>query len=301
MALTANVARPYELGDINELPVAASSTIYEGSVVGDNASGYAQALTAGDPFRGFAEEKVDNSDGSAGDLNVRVKTRGKVQLSVSGLAITDVDAKIYASDDGTFTKTKSTNTLIGTVYRYISSGVGIIDFDATAEAKLALDVIDGTMIEDDAIDSEHYAALSIDTGHIALDAIDGTLIADDAIDSEHYAALSIDTGHIALDAIDGTLIADDAVSLEHLDAGITPAYVVKYAGEFTTVGGDATETITVTGALATDIALVTLHTATGTARTILTAVAIENAITVTMSDDPSTTHVLSYMLLRAVV
>lgn len=240
MALTSNVARTYELGDINELPVAASTTIYEGSTVGDNASGYMRGLVAGDPFRGFAESKVDNSSGSAGDLNVRVNVRGKIQLSVSGLAITDVDAKIYASDDGTFTKTKGSNTLIGTVYRYVSSGVGIIDFDATAEGKLALDIIDGT------------------------------------------------------------LIADDAVSAEHLDSGILPFYITMYAGEHTTAGGAAAEAITVSGVLATDLVLVTLHTAGATPRTIVTVVASADTVTVTFSADPSTDHVVTYEVLRAV-
>lgn len=71
------------------------------------------------------------------------------------------------------------------------------------------------------------------------------------------------------------------------------------AGEFTTAGGDANEAITVTGALATDIAIVTLKTKGATPRTILTAAAATDAINVVLSADPSTDHVLSYMVLRA--
>lgn len=77
-----------------------------------------------------------------------------------------------------------------------------------------------------------------------------------------------------------------------------PYYVVA-AGEFTTLGGDATESITVTGALSTDIAIVVLKTVGGVARTITTATAATGAITVVMSGDPSTDHVLAYTLLRA--
>jgi len=128
--LAANTPRDYELGDINELPVIAADIIYEGAAVGDNASGYARPLVAGDPFRGFAEKKADNSSGSAGDINVRVLSKGKVKLAISSLAITDVGKDVYASDDNTFTLTKSTNTRIGYVYRWVSSGYGIIAFEA---------------------------------------------------------------------------------------------------------------------------------------------------------------------------
>ena len=122
--------RRYEAGDVNELPVIAADIIYEGSVVGDNGSGYARPLAAGDPFRGFAEQKVDNSLGSAGDKNVRVRHRGRAQLSVTSLVITDVGKPVYASDDNTFVLTASTNSPIGRVTRFVSAGVGIVEFDA---------------------------------------------------------------------------------------------------------------------------------------------------------------------------
>jgi len=130
--LTVDTPRDYELGDINELPVIASDIIYEGAAVGDNASGYARPLVAGDPFRGFAERKADNSSGSAGDINVRVISKGKIKLAISSLAITDVGKDVFASDDNTFTLTQSTNTRIGYVYRWISTGYGIIAFDANS-------------------------------------------------------------------------------------------------------------------------------------------------------------------------
>ena len=127
--LAADEARDYELGDINELPVIAADIIYEGAAVGDNASGYARPLASGDPFRGFAERKVDNSSGSAGDKNVRLVKKGLISLAVSGLAITDVGRPVYATDDDTFVLT-GIGSYIGLVHRYVSSGVGIIAFDA---------------------------------------------------------------------------------------------------------------------------------------------------------------------------
>jgi hypothetical protein len=88
----------------------------------------------------------------------------------------------------------------------------------------------------------------------------------------------------------------------HFDGPVIDAssqYRLIKAGSFTTAGGDATESITVSGALSTDIAFVVLKTVGATPRTVLTAVAAADAITVVLSGDPSTDHVLSYMLLRS--
>jgi hypothetical protein len=62
---------------------------------------------------------------------------------------------------------------------------------------LAADSVDGSKIVDDAINSEHYAAASIDTAHIAADNITGALIADSEINSEHYVDASIDDEHLS--------------------------------------------------------------------------------------------------------
>lgn len=97
----------------------------------------------------------------------------------------------------------------------------------------------------------------------------------------------------------GAGIADDAVSLEHLDSGIEYTHRVFAAGEFTTVGGDATESITVAGALATDLAFVVLKTPGVSPETIISSAAGIGAITVVFSADPSTDHVVTYQLLRA--
>lgn len=136
--LSKDKPREYYQGDFHEFPVVASDIIYQGAAVGDNSSGYARPLVAGDPFRGFAEQKVDNASGSAGDKYVRTKTRGMIRLSIASLAITDVGKDVYASDDDTFTLTQSTNTRIGYVHAWVEAGVGIIKFDAAngAEAEL---------------------------------------------------------------------------------------------------------------------------------------------------------------------
>jgi len=136
--LADNTPRAYEQGDREEYPMIASDIIYEGAAVGENGSGYSRPLVAGDPFQGFAESKADNSDGAAGIVNVRVRTKGKVELSISSVAITANDRPaVYASDDNTFTLTSTDNSLIGYVSRWVSSGVAIVEFDA-ALCKAAL-------------------------------------------------------------------------------------------------------------------------------------------------------------------
>jgi len=137
--LAADLARSFQIGDREDYPVIASDIIYEGAAVGENASGYSRPLVAGDPFQGFAVEKADNSAGAAGAVNVRVRTRGVVQLAVTGAtAVTANDRPaVYASDDNTFTLTSTSNSLIGYVSRWISSGVCMVEFDA-ALVKAAL-------------------------------------------------------------------------------------------------------------------------------------------------------------------
>ena len=127
--------RAYELGDINEYPVVASDIIYEGSAVGDNASGLARPLVAADPFLGFCEQQADNSAGAASAINVRVKDRGKVVANVVGATgVGDVGTAVYMSDDDVFTLTSTSNSLIGKVVRYNSSTECVIAFKSSAIA-----------------------------------------------------------------------------------------------------------------------------------------------------------------------
>lgn len=127
---TEDGARDYGIGEIDDIPVIASDIIYEGSVVGRvKASGHARPLVALDQFAGFCESKADNATGSAADINVRVKKRGIVKLSVTGAVITDIGQPVYASDDDTFIFDPVGNTFIGFVKRFDSAGVVLVEFD----------------------------------------------------------------------------------------------------------------------------------------------------------------------------
>lgn len=129
--LAANKLRDYPIGNTEEYPVIAADIIFQGAAVGENGSGYARPLVAADPFLGFAEAIADNSAGAAGAITVTVKKRGNIVLPISGLAITANDhPPVYASDDDTFTLTATSNTKIGFVSRWISTGLAVVEFDA---------------------------------------------------------------------------------------------------------------------------------------------------------------------------
>lgn len=115
-----------------EYPVVATDIIYRGAAVGENGSGYARPLVAADPFLGFAVAKADNAAGAAGAINVTVEQKGFVTLPISALAITANDRPaVYASDDDTFTLTPTSNSLIGYVSRWVSTGIAVVEFDAS--------------------------------------------------------------------------------------------------------------------------------------------------------------------------
>lgn len=131
--LTNDIARTYELGDIEEFPVLAGEKICEGAAVGIDSNGYARSLQAGDKFGGFADEASDNSSGQDGSRTVRVKYKGTVVITApSGITQANVGNYLYASDDNTFTTTAS-NTLIGTIRSFSNNEISI-EFEAFIKA-----------------------------------------------------------------------------------------------------------------------------------------------------------------------
>lgn len=132
--LAVDKARTFEIGDLNDYDIIALDDIYEGAAVGMNASGFVRPLIAGDIFKGFAMKHACNSAaavgaGAEGANRVQVRTNGVVELTVTGVAVTDVGKDVYASDDDTFTLTATGNTLIGKVYRYVGTNTCLVQYD----------------------------------------------------------------------------------------------------------------------------------------------------------------------------
>ncbi len=130
--------------DTLEIPVAASTTIYYGTMVVRDAAGNARpaADTDGYKMAGVSlgdlrngTSTVDNSTGSAGDKYVTVERRGVFEFVGSGLTKADVGKKAYIADDQTVTLTE------GHVYAGL-----IADFDGTATHAL-LDITDAVEVK----------------------------------------------------------------------------------------------------------------------------------------------------------
>ncbi len=129
-AATADINTPERAGEVVNLPVAASTKIYAGTMVAIDASGNAKpaADTAGLTVIGRAEEFIDNSSGAAGDLTINVK-RGVFKYNNSGTNAVDADDKAkvcYIEDDNTVQEAIGTNAIVaGLVLEVADGGVWV--------------------------------------------------------------------------------------------------------------------------------------------------------------------------------
>ena len=97
-------------GQVASHKLAASTTIYNGTMVSLNASGYLISATgaATETFAGIADQGTDNSAGSAGDLSCIVRKVGTFEMVCSGLTIADIGKDLYLTDNQTVTLTPGT-------------------------------------------------------------------------------------------------------------------------------------------------------------------------------------------------
>lgn len=181
--LAANTPQVYSLGDDTQYPVIASDIIYHGSAVGENGAGYARPLVAGDRFLGFAAEKADNSAGAAGAVYITVAKRGSIQLAISGLVITDVGLPVYASDDAAFSLSPVGGTFVGYVSRFVSSGVGVVDFDAFRLVDPWAGYIRETVADNKTLDKQ-------DTGKLFVVTVDAKVITLPAVEGASFAIMN---------------------------------------------------------------------------------------------------------------
>lgn len=138
MAVTADqliVSQEAHHLDLQHTPVAAAKTIYKGTLV-FLASGYATDVTnsGANKFAGIADQHVDNSAGSAGDLNVETWRSGRFELTGSSFTQATVGVPIYASDNYTVTATSTSNTLIGRCVEFVSATKIVVDIKPGTEA-----------------------------------------------------------------------------------------------------------------------------------------------------------------------
>jgi len=117
-ALTQDRSTPFKvLGRVASVAVAASETIYKGAMVSVNATGYLVSATdaAGETCIGVADEAGDNSAGSNGDIEIRVRRGCVAGFTTLGTVVdqADMGLAVYVSDDNNLEKIAGvTNNLV---------------------------------------------------------------------------------------------------------------------------------------------------------------------------------------------
>lgn len=108
---------PMKDGELIPLPVAASTIIEAGKMAAANATGYTveAADAASYKVMGRAEETVDNSTGSDGDLSVLVRRKKAFKYNNSGsnpVTEAHIGTDIYVEDDETVSSSGGTNSIV---------------------------------------------------------------------------------------------------------------------------------------------------------------------------------------------
>ncbi len=131
MALTKDRNTPMMDGELLNVPVAASTKIFAGSLVAANATGFATpgAVATTLTYLGRAEEQVDNTTGANGDKTVNIRRGKAFKFKNHADAVTQAElGKVcYIVDDETVAKTNGTNTrsAAGIVVGIDSDGVWV--------------------------------------------------------------------------------------------------------------------------------------------------------------------------------
>lgn len=205
MALSADTQIELEIGSFNDLPVEAAATIYAGSMCSLTEDGYADVLTAGEPFVGHAYSGVDNSAGAAAAETVNLHSgiyRAEVALVVN---YEDIGLPVYASDDATVTldpgSATGPYTLVGHVIRRASATRAVVEFSTLPEAGGQIQPQNTAVFFDDFIG---YQAMTSETGST------GPWLTVDVGDATEALVADADNGQFAL-ILAATDEAEDAV------------------------------------------------------------------------------------------
>lgn len=165
MAATGNAPLEQEIGDRNECPVAASQHLYRGSMAFGDAAGLATTVL-GAKFLGHMVAEADNSAGADGAINaVLMAGRYRLQVTLTGVALTDIGAPVFASDNNTLTLTPGANTPVGKVLRYVAANTAIVEFAPMqfASATIANAPAGGVGVADGAWDTAAHRDAAIAT------------------------------------------------------------------------------------------------------------------------------------------
>ena len=253
MALARNKARSYSGQSTGSLPLASSTTVYEGAAIGiDSATGRARSVVAGDLFAGFAchqASSVADVSGAAPSL-VCLVCAGEVQLAVASAVATSVGASVFATDDDTFAL--SGTTLVGTIVRVPSDGVAVVAFRAGVPALSSAHVSALQALLDEGTVTVFRPSVvptlgGSSTPSITMDAGSGNTISGARVtinpDTDTIGAqrlLRVTDQTVAISALNRTLVVESAVAITALhQAGVSSS--TTYTGAAYVIGSAETD------------------------------------------------------------
>ena len=116
-----------------EYPVVAADICYKGGFAGVDPAGYTKPFQPGDLFVGIFYGQQDNSAGAAAAKYAKVITQGDAELTLSGVALTDIGRPVYATDDNTIAFTGHPDAYVGRVVNYLAANTALVRLKAPGE------------------------------------------------------------------------------------------------------------------------------------------------------------------------
>lgn len=229
--------------------------------------------------------------GNASNIATDVAMSGDITISNLGVTAIGagviVNADVNASAAIAFSKLAtlaSTNILVGSAGGVATSVAmtGDVTISNTGVTAIGTGVIVNADINASAaIDFSKLATLA--SGNILVGSAGG--VATSVAMSGDATIIASGALTIAANAITTAKIIDANVTLAKLASGITPAYIVKFAGKDVSGGGSATVTITATGVVAGDLAFAQVQ-ASANAISVQKVTAGTDQVVVLCSGDP---------------
>ena len=142
---------------------------------------------------------------------------------------TNVDSAKASFSAGSSLKAGEINDNFKQVLHALQETIGADATDRKIQRfNIEADAIDGTLIADDVVDSEHFVAGSIDLEHMAANSVDSDQYVDgsidlihmspNSVDSDQYVDGSIDLIHMSPNSVDSDQLVNGSVDLVHMSA-----------------------------------------------------------------------------------
>ena len=142
---------------------------------------------------------------------------------------TDVESPKAEFTAGASLKAQEINDNFKQLRHALQEGIGAATTDRKVQRfNIEADSIDGTLIADDVVDSEHLVAGSIDLEHMSANSVDSDQYVDgsvdlihmsaNSVDSDQYVDGSIDLIHMSANSVDSDQYVDGSIDLVHMSA-----------------------------------------------------------------------------------